>query len=701
MHDPHTETPDPEAVARVAWLVPELNRHGRLYHVDAAPEIDDRTYDLLYAELKALEARWPALVRPDSPTQRVGEHAVSELAPFTRRVPMLSLENAFTEEDLRRFEVSFHPTTGGVNGGLREVLRRAGDPEHASRPIDYVVEPKLDGLALELVYERGALVGAGTRGDGVTGDDVTHAARIMPSVPRRLAGASTPDRLSVRGEAVFLLADFASVNEARASAGEKPYENPRNAAAGNLRQLDAAASNADRLTFFAHSFGEAEGGPPIASHHGWLEQLEAWGFRVSPAVRRVTGVEAAIQAVAALAEARNDLPYEIDGAVIKVDDLALQRTLGFVTRSPRWAIAYKYPPPRVRTVLEGIDFQVGRTGVITPVAKLRPVRVGGVTVSSATLHNLDLVADKDLRVGDTVEIYRAGDVIPRVEGFVPEDHHEARPRPEAPPTCPVCGSPTITRSADGERNQLACPNTVSCPAQLRAAIRHFGGRNAMDVEGLGAKLIDQLVGSGRVQRISDLYSLGVAELAELDRMGERSAAKLVEQLEASKARPFDRALAALGIPEVGESTARDLARHFGSLPALREATAEALVGVPGIGPKVAASVRGFFEDARRAEELDRLLAAGLQFTPVAAPVAPKLGDNPIAGRTFVLTGTLPSLSRGEASARIEAAGGKVSGSVSKKTDYVLAGEEAGSKLDKARELGVRVITEGDLLAWLA
>ena len=676
---PRVAALDPAAAKqRIDQLVAELNRHNWLYHVRNAPEIDDRAYDLLYRELELLEARFPDQIRADSPTKRVGDQPIPELRPFRHTVPMLSLANSLSEEELGEFDARVRRFLG------------TGD-----RPVLYNVEPKLDGLACELVFEGGELTGAGTRGDGEVGEDVTHNVRTIRAIPARLTTAEPPSRISIRGEVLFHLDGFQKMNAERVARGEKAFENPRNAAAGTIRQLDPRVAGGRPLTFFAYGLGECEGFELPRSHHAQLELLAAWGFPVNPLNRRAQGIEAVLAVVRELGARRNELPYEIDGAVVKVDDIELQEQLGFVTRSPRWATAYKYPPPRVTTLLENVGFQVGRTGAVTPVAWLAPVRVGGVTVSRATLHNADELERLDIRYGDRVAIERSGDVIPKVVHVVEDPEHASRARVSYPEACPECGT-ALVREVDEAVTR--CPNTLTCPAQVRASLRHFGSRLAMDVDGLGEKIVDQLIDAGLVRRPSDLYHLDVDKLIRLERMGERSAENLLEALEHSKGRPLDRVLVALGIPQVGEATARDLARHFGTIDALAAASTDELAAVSGVGPIVAQSVRAFFADPAHLEEIDRLRAAGVRFEPL--PVAAPTGDGRFAGKTFVLTGTLPTMKRDDAKKRIEACGGKVAGSVSKKTDYVVAGAEAGSKLDKARELGVPVLDEAGLIELL-
>jgi len=709
------DTMDEDAArARIDALVPELHQHADLYHQQDAAVIPDRVYDLMFRELELLEARFPRLVRDDSPTLRVGGGPVDGLEPFEHEVPMLSLGNAFDEADLSDFEGRPH-SRAGADGevrwtGIRKRLQDLGVAWEDVAPLAYIVEPKLDGLACELVYEDGVLVAAGTRGDGRTGEDITHNVRTIRNVPGHLHGDDIPRRISVRGEILFPLDGFEAMNEARRAAGDKPFENPRNAAAGTVRQLDPALAAQRPLVFLAHSFGFAEGVDMPDHHSGHLERFRAWGLPVGSHNEVVRGMDEVLRAIERLGAKRHDLPYEIDGAVIKVDDVRLQEQLGFLSRAPRWAIAYKYPPPEVVTTLHGIDYQVGRTGVVTPVARLEPVRVGGVTVTNATLHNEAFVAERDLRVGDAVVVKRAGDVIPRVDRRVDDEGHDARPVTAFPDTCPACGTPLerLEVKADDDAKKRICPNTLSCPAQLRAGLRHFVSRGAMDIEGVGAKLVDQLVDTGLVTRVSDLYTLDAATLTRLERMGEKSAANAIAEIESSKARPLDKALVALGIREVGEATARDLARAFGSLDALLDAPTERIARIHGIGEWVAGHIRHALDDEHLRAELQRLRALGMRFTEVpitidldADPEDPvDAGDSEVAGRTFVLTGTLPTMTRNEAKQRILDAGGLVKGSVSKKTDFVVAGAEAGSKLTKAQDLGVTVLDEGALLAML-
>ncbi len=682
--------------ARIDRLVDELIRHNRLYHEQNSPEVPDWEYDRLFRELEALELANPELRRPDSPTARVGAPPVDALPPFTRAVPMLSLQNGYKRTDdgedpwtdLREFEVS---------------LRRALG-EDAPATMVYVVEAKLDGLAMELVYDDRRFVRGGTRGDGTTGEDVTHNLLQLPSIPRHLPPGAPGGTLTVRGEVLFDLPGFERMNARREAEGERRFENPRNAAAGTMRQLDPRLVYGRPLAFWAHSAGEMPRAARPPSHHALLAAFRDWGFGVNALARRCEGVDAVIDAVATIERLRSELDYEIDGAVVKVDAFGLQDALGFVTRSPRWALAFKFPPPEVATTLLDVAFSVGRTGAVTPVAVLAPVRVGGVTVRNATLHNEhQMTRVLGLRLGDTVVIRRAGDVIPEVVRALDAADRHARPAHAYPPSCPACGHALAREPNPKEPDKvlIRCPNALACPAQARGALRHFASRACMDIEGLGEKLVDQLVGAGLALRPSDLYRLAPADLAGLDRMGETSAANLVAAIDVSRARALDRAVMALGIPMVGESTARDLARQFGTIDGLLGASVADLLGVFGVGEKVAESVAAFFAEPANRAEVERLRERGVRFAPiaVAAPAA-AVGGVSLGGRTFVITGTLPTLSRDAAKERILAAGGKVVGSVSKKTDFVVVGEDAGSKLDKARELGVPLLDEAQLVALL-
>jgi DNA ligase (NAD+) len=700
MTDPRTLAPL-QAAARIHRLVETLNGWSRAYHVDDAPQVDDATYDATYRELEALEQAFPDHVRPDSPTQRVGEGPIDALRPFVHEQPMLSLANAFVDpkapDDAPKHVR--HADLAQFDRRLREALHAdLGRPLDA--PLTYAVEPKLDGLAMELVYEQGRFVAAGTRGNGEVGEDVTHTLRTVRNLPPSLRGPA-PTRLTVRGEVVFPVADFEAMNEGRVARGLKAFENPRNAAAGTVRQLDPAAAAERPLAFYAHSVGICEGYALPALHLDALAQFAAWGFATNPHNRRCVGIDAVIDAIEALGALRPTLPWEIDGAVVKVEDRTEQDVLGFVTRAPRWAIAFKYPATQVTTVLEAIDVQVGRSGVVTPVARLRPVRVGGVTVTNATLHNADFVASRDLRPGDTVWVKRAGDVIPRVEGRVrsPEEDaaHADRPTWTFPEACPVCGAPIVAlETVDGDGKKRLCPNRFGCTDQLRGALSLAVSRGAFDIEGLGDKLIDQLVDRGLVRRLSDVFRLDPLVLAALDRMGEKSAFKIQAQIDKARDASLARALVGLGLRDVGEATARDLAHRFCTLDALMAATPSELV-IKGIGDVSAERLHANLHDPATEAEIASLRDAGVRFTPVETAGA---RVEAVVGRSFVLTGTLPTWSREEASAKIRDAGGEVKGSVSKNTDFVVAGAEAGSKLDKARTLGVTVLDEDGLRALL-
>jgi DNA ligase (NAD+) len=667
---------DAKAQRRIAWLSAELNRHLRLYHQEDAPEIPDADYDALFRELQDLEAAHPELVRPDSPTQRVGAPPVEGFSEFVHRVPMLSLENAMSADELRAFDER-----------VRRVLERED-------PIDYVLEPKLDGASVELVYEDGALVAAATRGDGRVGEDVTANLRISPSVPLVLTGEA-PGRVSVRGEVVLPTARFTRLNQRRVARELEPFANPRNAAAGSLRMLNEI--DRERLRALElRAYSVAEGLPRgIETQAQVLELLARWGFATSPESRVCRGADAVIEAHEALLARRAALPIEIDGTVVKVDRLADQNELGIVSRAPRWAIAFKFPPSQATTTVLAIEVQVGRTGALTPVAKLDPVFVGGVTVSNASLHNRDEIERKDVRVGDTVVVQRAGDVIPQIVKVVLERRPKRTTAYEFPHQCPVCGA-AVVRLEDEAVTR--CPN-LDCPAQLKNNLRHIAGRGALDIDGLGEKLIEQLVERGVVARLSDVFRLGATALEGLDRMGEKSARNLAAAIERAKRTTLPRFLVALGIRHVGETVAELLARHFGDLDPLLDASAEQIEAAPGVGPIIAESVAAFFADPRNRAEVKELRELGLSW-PTSAPAPPR-GEGPLAGKTFVITGTLDGMTRGEAKQRIEAQGGKVTGTVSKKTSYVVAGADPGSKLAAARELEVAVLDQSAFEALLA
>ncbi len=692
---------DPALRARLQELRGLIAHHARRYYELDEPEIPDAEYDRLFRELQDLESRHPELLTPDSPTQRVLGRPLEGFVSVVHAVPMLSIrtETDTSEAGARDFDARVR----------RELALGQDDP-----PVRYSCELKFDGLAINLRYEQGLLVQAATRGDGETGEDVTQNIRTIHQIPLRLseAGGAWPQVLEVRGEVYMRRDAFEALNErqrARIAAGhrqEKTFVNPRNAAAGAVRQLDPAIAARRPLSFFAYGVGQVQGwgadnAQRPATHGQTLQALAAWGLPVDAHHRVVEGAQGLVAFHQEIEALRDALPFDIDGVVYKVDDRATQDRLGFVTREPRWAVAHKYPAQEQMTVLRAIDIQVGRTGKLTPVAKLEPVFVGGTTVSNATLHNEEEARRKDVREGDTVVVRRAGDVIPEVVSVV----MERRPETVGPAfdlvqrlsgRCPVCASP-IARE-EGEVD-WRCTGGLYCPAQRKHALLHFAGRRALDIEGLGDKVVEQLVDQHVVASLPDLYKLGVAKLAALERMGEKSATNLILAIEASKHTTLARFLFGLGIRHVGEATAKDLARHFGSIDRIMEASIDALLEVPDVGPIVAQSIRGFFDQVHHREIVEQLRAAGIQWDEGQGIH----GDaaRPLVGMTLVLTGTLATLSRDEARDLIESAGGKVAGSVSKKTHFVVAGAEAGSKLDKARELGVPVLDEEGLRALLA
>jgi len=666
---------------RAAALRAELHEHAHRYYVLDAPVIPDAEYDRLFQELQQIEQAHPELRTPDSPTQRVIGQVLEGLAPVRHAVPMLSIQ---TETD----------TTAAGAEAFDARVRRELELADDAPPVEYACELKFDGLAINLRYEDGVLVLAATRGDGETGEDVTHNIRTIGQIPLKLRGAAPP-LIEIRGEVYMRRDDFERLNERQRERGEKTYINPRNTAAGAVRRLDATLAARHPLSFFAYGLGEVRGWPLPATHGALLDAIAAFGLPVNDERRVVAGAAGLVRFHRDIEARRDALPFDIDGVVYKVNSLDLQRRLGFKTREPRWAVAHKYPAQEQITLLRGIEIQVGRTGKLTPVAKLEPVFVGGTTVSNATLHNLFELRRKGVRVGDRVIVRRAGDVIPEIVGRMPGARAHYVPNFRMPRECPVCGSAVLREKGSIEHR---CTGGLFCAAQRKQALLHFAGRRAMDIEGLGDKLVDQLVDGGLVRTLPELYKLGVAKLAALERMADKSAANLVAALEKSKQTTLARFLYALGIRHVGESTARDLARHFGRLDALLDASEEQLLQVNDVGPVVARSIHAFFAQPHNREVVEQLRAAGVHWPEGDAADA---GPKPLAGKTLVLTGTLPTLSRDAAQALIEAAGGKVSGSVSKKTDYVVAGSEAGSKLDKARELGVTVLDEAGLRALLA
>ncbi len=665
-----------EQVARRAeQLRGEIREHNYRYYVLDDPIIPDAEYDRLMRELQTLEQANPELITADSPTQRVGATPDTAFEEVRHSIPMLSLDNAFSDEEFGDFD--------------RRVRERLG----SDGPIEYAGEPKLDGLAVSLRYSQGVFVQAATRGDGYSGEDITANVRTIHCIPLRLRGTDYPEILEVRGEVFMPKAGFEELNRKLAAAGEKTFVNPRNAAAGSLRQKDPAVTARRPLDFYAYGVVVNNAEVLPATHSAMLEQVAGWGFRINPEMQVLSGTAACLDYYDQLLERRESLAYEIDGVVFKVNGLSLQDRLGFISRAPRWAVAFKFPAHEAMTRIKDVEFQVGRTGAITPVARLEPVFVGGVTVSNATLHNMDEIERLDLRIGDTVIVRRAGDVIPQVVKVIEEKRPENARKVKLPTSCPVCASEVVR--IEGEA-VARCTGGLYCPAQRKEAIKHFASRRAMDIEGLGDKWVDVLVEQGLVKTVADLYLLRKEQLTTLERMGEKSAANLLDAIDKSRSPELWRFIYALGIREVGEATAKALAGHFGSLQALEEADGEALQAVPDVGPIVAGHVQSFFRQAHNRETIDALLNGGVQWQ---APAGRK--KNSLAGQTFVLTGTLEQMTREEARERLEALGAKVTGSVSARTSYVVAGEAPGSKLEKARKLGVEVLDEAGFLALMA
>lgn len=665
----------PDIKTRIKQLREDIDRHNYQYYALDQPLISDAEYDRLFRELQDLEARHPEFVAPDSPTQRIGATPLSEFAEIKHRVPMLSLNNAFDEDEVAAFDRR-----------VREALD-AGE-------IEYAAEPKFDGLAISLAYEHGVLTRSATRGDGNTGEDVTVNLRTVRAIPIRLAGHRPPALLEVRGEVLMLKADFEQLNRAQRAKGGKEFVNPRNAAAGSLRQLDSRITASRRLAFFAYGLGATEGTPTFKKHSELLDYLVEQRFPVARERKVVQGMQGLLDYYRAIGDKRLQLPYDIDGVVYKVNDLAAQEQLGFVSRAPRFAVAHKFPAEEAMSEIVAIDVQVGRTGALTPVARLKPVFVGGVTVTNATLHNEDEIRRKDVRIGDTVVVRRAGDVIPEVVRVIAEKRHQHAPPFVMPEKCPVCGS-AVRRLED--EAVARCTAGLYCPAQRKQALLHFASRRAMDIEGLGEKLVEQLVDNDIVKTPADLYKLDIAALAGLERMAEKSAGNVIAAIGNSKRTTLARFIFALGIRNVGERTAADLARHFGDLDPLMQSSEQMLQQVPDVGPVVAQSIAQFFAEPHNRRVVAQLLAAGVGFERMPPAAS---GSAKVNGRIFVLTGTLPNLSRDEAKERIEAKGGRVTGSVSKKTDYVVAGADPGSKYDKAVELGIAVLDERGLLKLL-
>jgi DNA ligase (NAD+) len=680
-----------DVAARAAELREQLHHHGHQYYVLDAPTIPDAEYDRLFKELQALEADHPELLTPDSPTQRVGGKPLDSFASVKHVVPMLSIR---TETDTE--------ATGAEAFDTR--IRKELALTDADPAVDYVAELKFDGLAMSLRYENGVLVQAATRGDGEMGEEVTQNIRTIGQIPLRLP-SDAPKVLEVRGEVYMARGDFEALNErqrARIAAGEKgekTFVNPRNAAAGAVRQLDPTIAAQRPLSFFAYGLGDItpveDGGPSFSTHFDLLMSLKKWGFPVAEQTACVQGAAGLVDFHQRMGQARDGLPFDIDGVVYKVNSLAAQRQLGFVTREPRWAVAHKYPAQEQLTTVQAIEVQVGRTGKLTPVAKLAPVFVGGVTVTNATLHNEDEARRKDVRVGDTVVVRRAGDVIPEVVSVVLEKRLQDAQIFTMLHQCPVCGSPAVREEGEAD---YRCTGGLFCSAQRKQAILHFAHRRAVEIEDLGDKLVEQLVDAGVVKTLPDLYRMGFTALVTLERMAEKSANNVLASIEKSKQTTLPRFLFGLGIRHVGEATAKELARHFGKMDAIMDATVDQLLQVADVGPIVALSLRTFFDQPHNREVVEQLRACGVTWTEGEPTAGASL---PLAGQTFVLTGTLPTLSRDQAKDMLETLGAKVAGSVSKKTHCVVAGAEAGSKLDKAQELGIKVLDEAGLLALVA
>lgn len=661
-----------EIIQNVKTLRNELEEHNYRYYVMDDPSVPDAEYDRLMNNLKSIETEYPSLVVPESPTQRVGGEPLAGFTQVTHEMPMLSLDNAFNEDDMQDFN--------------RRIIGRVGADETEGGTIEYVCEPKLDGIAVSLLYERGQLVRGATRGDGETGEDITQNVRTINSIPLKLMGSGYPERLEVRGEIYMPKSSFDSLNQEAERTGNKPFVNPRNAAAGSLRQLDPKITASRNLEMCCYSVGVVEGGALKDTHSDSLYCLNHWGFRINAEMKVVAGVEGCLSYYQSISEKRNTLPYEIDGVVFKVNNLALQQRLGFVSRAPRWAIAHKFPAQEELTTVLDVEFQVGRTGAVTPVARLAPVFVGGVTVSNATLHNMDEIERLGLMIGDAVIIRRAGDVIPKVVKVVEEKRPENAKLITFPKQCPECESEIV--QLEGEA-VARCSGGLFCAAQRKEAIKHFASRKAMDVDGLGDKLVESLVDEGYIKSVADLYKLTRFQVASMDRMAEKSADNLLGALEKSKNTKLSNFVYALGIREVGETTARTLSNAFGTLEKIRSASVEELLAVQDVGPIVANHIVSFFEQSHNNEIIDQLIEVGVHWPDVIVDESNKI----LQGKTFVITGTLSQMSREEAKEKLLALGAKVSGSVSKKTYCLIAGEAAGSKLKKAEELGIKVMNE--------
>lgn len=670
-----------QAKIRHAELADEIHRHDYAYYVQAQPSISDRDYDRLYHELLDLEKAHPDLVTPDSPSQRVGGTPLKEFKPVQHLVPMLSLDNTYSQEELREFVAR-----------VQRIL--------PNETLDWMVEPKVDGVAISLRYDKGGFAVGATRGDGSTGDDITPNLRTIRSIPQRLHGKDYPAVLEVRGEVFLTKAGFEKLNAERKAAGEETFANPRNAAAGSLKQLDARLVAKRPLDIVVYALGSVEGAEQPKTHDEMIAWLKTLGFKTPEWTRHCKSADELVAAIDELDKLRKKFPYETDGAVIKLNSYAQRERAGFTAKAPRWAIAYKYAAEQAETKVVGILITVGRTGAITPTAELEPVFLAGSTISRATLHNEDYIRKKDVRIGDTVTIEKAGEVIPKVVDVVLTKRTGKEKPFQYPKVCPECGSKLMKEVLAGSQEGSAwyCPNS-DCPAQIRGHLEHWCARGAMDIEGGGEVLVRQLVESGLVRDAAELYSLKLGEVANLERMGEKSAQNFLDGVVASKSRDAWRVLYGLGILHVGTGASKSLCKHFSTLDDIFKASAEQLVEAEDIGEVIARSLAQWFSDSHNRNLVDRLRKAGLNFK--SELYQPQAAAGPFKGKTFVLTGTLPNLKREEAAAKIEAAGGKVSGSVSKKTDYVVAGEEAGSKLDKAKTLGVKIIGEAELLRMLA
>ena len=669
-------TVPPDIASRKDELCGLINKFNYQYHTIDNPEVSDSEYDRLFRELKQIENNYPALLTLDSPTQRVGGQVLDKFSQVSHSLPMLSLDNMFNEADLKAFD------------------KRVKDWLNSENTPTYVAEPKLDGLAISLRYEQGILVQAATRGDGSVGEDVTVNTRTISSIPLKLIGSGIPEVIEIRGEIFIPKLGFESLNKQQIADGKKPFVNPRNAAAGSLRQLDSRITANRPLEIYCYGLGEIKGLAEMPeSHSAAMSMIEKWGCRISPELQKVSSIKACEAYIKQIGERRDTLAYDIDGVVFKVDDLYLQQRLGFVSRAPRWAIAHKFPAQQEMTTVEGIEIQVGRTGALTPVARLNPVFVGGVTVSNATLHNQDEIDRKDIRISDTVIVRRAGDVIPEVVQVVLSKRQEQSKPFILPNRCPICDSEA--ERLEGEVI-LRCTGGLYCPAQRKEAIKHFVSRKAIDVDGLGDKIIEQLVDKGLVDDPADLFTLKIGQLSTLERMGDKSAENIINAIDLAKKTKFSSFLYSLGIREVGETTARSLAKHFLTLDALKEADEEVLIGIEDVGPIVAHSIVTFFHQPHNQEVIERLLMAGLEWPKEQQ----QLTNTVLSGKIVVLTGTLEELSRSEAKEKLLALGAKVAGSVSKNTDYVVAGRDAGSKLTKAEGLGVKVVDESTLIEWI-